>query len=182
MAEQSVTAADANHSWGEKIGGGIAAGLLAAILMMGFMMAYSTKIGDGPTMPLKALAALAYGVEALVAGTVAMAAGAGIQLGFSIALGILFGLAMSRRTSLALAMLLGILVGIAIWVAMDLYVLPFMDPTMAARVALMPVAYFVAHVLLGIGLGMTPLFIRAFSGRPGRAPRPIEHPPEPLPI
>jgi hypothetical protein len=66
--------------------------------------------------------------------------------------------------------------------AMDLYVLPFMDPTMAARIALMPMAYFVAHVLFGIGLGMTPLFIRAFSERTGRDTRRIEHPPELLPI
>jgi len=181
MAEL-VSAADGNHWWAGKIGGGIVAGLLAATLMMGFMMAYSSAIGDGPTMPLKALGALVYGIEALVAGTVAMAAGAGIQVGFSIALGILFGLVMSRRTSLVLAMLCGILVGIAIWVAMDLYVLPFMNPTMAARVALMPTAYFVAHLLLGIGLGMTPLFIRAFTGRPGRHTQRIEHPPEPLPI
>jgi hypothetical protein len=98
MAEQSVTADDANYSWGGKIGGGIVAGVLAATLWMGFMMAYSGAIGDGPTMPLRALGALVYGIEALVAGTVATVTGAGIELGFSIVLGILFGLAMSRRT------------------------------------------------------------------------------------
>src|SRR6516225_2937780 len=108
MAERFDTIADANVSWGAKFGGGIVAGLLAAVLMMGFMMAYSSVIGADPTMPLKALGALVYGVEALVIGTVAMAAGAGIQLGFSIMLGILFGIAMSRRTSVILAMLLGI--------------------------------------------------------------------------
>jgi hypothetical protein len=180
MAEQLVTAGDRNHSWGGKISGGIVAGLLAATLWMGFMMAYSNAIGDGLTTPLKALGALVYGIEALVAGTVAVAAGAGIQVGFSIALGILFGLAMSRRTSLVLATLLGILVGIAIWLAMELYVLPFMDPTMAARVALMPIGYFVAHVLFGIGLGMTPLFIRAFTRRPGQETQRIDRPTEPL--
>jgi len=105
MAERFDTIADANVSWGAKFGGGIVAGLLAAVLMMGFMMAYSSVIGADPTMPLKALGALVYGVEALVIGTVAMAAGAGIQLGFSIMLGILFGIAMSRRTSVILAML-----------------------------------------------------------------------------
>jgi uncharacterized membrane protein YagU involved in acid resistance len=181
MAEPLVSA-EANGSWGGKIVAGIVAGLVAAILMMGFLMAYSSELGEGPAMPLKALGGLVYGVEALVYGTVAAAAGAGIQLGFSIALGILFGLAMSRRTSVMLAMLLGIVVGFAIWLAMDLYVLPFMDPTMAARVALMPEAYFAAHVLLGIGLGMTPLFIRAFTRRPDRHPQSIEHPREPLPI
>jgi hypothetical protein len=46
---------------------------------------------------------------------------------------------------------------------MDLFVLPSMNPTMAARMALMPLAYFIAHVLYGIGLGMTPVFVRRFS-------------------
>ena len=133
--------------------------------MMGFMMAYSRAIGAGVTMPLKALGALVYGVEALVAGSMAMLAGAGIQLGFSIILGILFALFMSRRTSIIAALFAGIAIGIAIWVAMELVVLPYMNPTMAARIALMPLAYFVAHLLYGIGLGLTPLFIRAFSGR-----------------
>ena len=36
-------------------------------------------------------------------------------------------------------------VGIVIWVAMELVVLPYMNPTMAARIALMPMAYFIAH-------------------------------------
>ena len=148
---------------GSKFAAGVTAGIFAAILMMGFLMACSSAIGEGPTMPLKALGALVYGVEALIAGSTAVAAGAGIELGFSIVLGILFGLAMSRRSSVILTMLGGILVGVLIWVAMELYVLPQMDPTMAARIALMPMAYFVAHVLFGIGLGLTPLFVRAFS-------------------
>jgi hypothetical protein len=157
---------------GSKFAAGVTAGIFAAILMMGFLMACSSAIGEGPTMPLKALGALVYGVEALIAGSTAIAAGAGIELGFSIVLGILFGLAMSRRSSVILTMLGGILVGVLIWVAMELYVLPQMDPTMAARIALMPMAYFVAHVLFGIGLGLTPLFVRAFSReRHGRRSR-----------
>ena len=157
---------------GSKFAAGVTAGIFAAILMMGFLMACSSAIGEGPTMPLKALGALVYGVEALIAGSTAVAAGAGIELGFSIVLGILFGLAMSRRSSVILTMLGGILVGVVTWVAMELYVLPQMDPTMAARIALMPMAYFVAHVLFGIGLGLTPLFVRAFSReRHGRRSR-----------
>jgi hypothetical protein len=81
-------------SWGSRLVAGIADGILSAILMMGFMMAYSNAIGEGVTMPLKALGGLVYGVEALVAGSIAMLAGAGIQIGFSIVLGILFALCM----------------------------------------------------------------------------------------
>ena len=89
--------------------------------------------------------------------------GALIHLGFSILLGVLFALFVSRRTSTIAALFAGIAVGIAIWVAMDLYVLPFTNSTMAARVALMPLAYFIAHLLYGVGLAMTPAFIRTFS-------------------
>lgn len=148
---------------------------------MGFMMAYSSVTGAGITMPLKALGALVYGVEALVAGSMAMLAGAGIQLGFSIVLGILFGLCTSRRTSIVGALFVGIAVGIVIWVAMELIVLPNMNPTMAARVALMPMAYFVAHLLYGIGLGMTPVFVRTFS-RKRHDHRRVEREAEALPI
>ena len=165
MTEQSDAASvDADRvSWGRRLAAGVADGILSALLMMGFMMAYSSVTGAGMTMPLKALGALVYGVEALVAGSMAMLAGAGIQLGFSIVLGILFALFMSRRTSLVAALLAGIAVGIVIWVAMELVVLPYMNPTMAARIALMPLAYFIAHLLYGIGLGMTPIFVRTFS-------------------
>ena len=171
--------------WGRRFAAGIADGILSAILMMGFMMAYSNAIGEGVTMPLKALGALVYGVEALVAGSMAMLAGAGIQVGFSIVLGILFALCMSRRTSIIGSLFAGIAVGVLIWVAMDLIVLPYMDPTMAARIALMPMAYFVAHLLYGIGLGMTPLFVRGFSRKrhdERRDDRRMERPTEALPI
>jgi hypothetical protein len=94
-------------------------------------------------MPLKALGALVYGVESLVAGPTAMLVGALIQLGFSIVLGILFALFVSPRTSTMTALFGGIAVGIAIWVAMDLFVLPFTNPTMAARIA--PYAAGVLH-------------------------------------
>ena len=150
-------------SWGVRFTAGVAAGIVAAVLMMGFMMIYSSVIGAGLTMPLRALGAFVYGVEALVAGWVAMLVGAVIQLGFSIVLGVLFALITSRGTSTVAALFAGIALGIAIWVAMDLFVLPSMNPTMAARMALMPLPYFVAHLLYGVGLGITPLLIRAFS-------------------
>jgi hypothetical protein len=164
MAEHSDRQALPRYRWSKKLLAGVIAGVIAAVLMMGSLMAYSSAIGAGIWMPLKTLAGLVYGVEALVAGPAAITTGAGIELGFSIVIGILFGLATSRRTSRILALFAGIAIGIVVWVAMELYVLPTLDPTMAARVALMPVAYFVAHVLFGIGLGITPLLVRALSG------------------
>jgi len=177
MATNSDTQALLSFSWGEKLAAGAIAGILAAILMTGSLMAYSDAIGAGVWMPLKTLAGLVYGVEALLAGAVAISTGAGIQLGFSLALGILFGLSVSRRTSVVLALVAGLAIGIAIWAAMELYVLPFLDPTMEARIALMPVAYFVAHVLFGTGLGVTPLLVRALSRRRDRL---MERPVKPL--
>ncbi len=150
-------------SAGARIGAGIAAGILAAMLMLGFMAGYSTMIGEGLAMPLKAIGALVYGVEALIVGPNALVIGALIQFGFSIVLGIIFALCVSRRTSLAATVLVGIIVGLAIWLVTDIFVLPATDPTMSARVALMPLGYFIANLLLGFGLGMTPAFLRAFS-------------------
>jgi uncharacterized membrane protein YagU involved in acid resistance len=98
-----------------------------------------------------------------VAGTMALLTGASIQLGFAIVLGMLFALCVSRRTSVVSALFAGIAIGIAVWLIMDLLVLPLANPIMAARVALIPLAYFVAHVLYGLGLSTTPIFIRAFT-------------------
>ena len=179
MAANSDAQALPRFSWTEKLAAGAIAGILAAILMIGSLMAYSGVIGAGVWMPLKTLAGLIYGVEALVGGSVAIVTGAGIQLGFSVALGILFGLATSRRTSMILALLAGVAIGIAIWTLMDLYVLPFLDPTMEARIALMPVAYFVVYVLFGVGLGTTPLLVRALSRRRIREKLSTERPVEP---
>jgi uncharacterized membrane protein YagU involved in acid resistance len=150
-------------SAGARLTAGIAAGLIGGVLMLGFMIAYAGATGAGASTPLKALGAFVYGVEALVAGPAAVLVGALIQLGFSIVLGILFAVIISRRTSTAAALFAGIMVGIAIWVAMDLFVLPLANPTMAARIALIPLSYFIAHLLYGFSLATTPIFIRAFT-------------------
>jgi hypothetical protein len=166
--EKETTAPDADSlrdrgSPGARLVAGIAAGVVGGILMIGFMMTYARVTGVGITMPLKALGALVYGVEALVVGPAALLAGASIQLGFAIVIGMLFALCVTRRTSIVAALFAGIAIGIAIWLLMDLFVLPFTNPTMAARVALFPLAYFIAHVLYGLGLAMTPIFIRTFT-------------------
>lgn len=150
-------------SMGARLEAGIAAGLIGSVLTMGFMMTYADVTSAGWTMPLKALGAFVYGVEALVAGPAAMLVGAVIQFGFLIVLGILFALVISRGTSTVAALVAGMAIGISIWVAMDLIVLPFMNPTMEARIALMPLAYFIAHLLYGFGLATTPSLIRAFT-------------------
>lgn len=150
-------------SAGAKFAAGIVVGTIGGILMIGLMMGYAQVMGAGMMTPLKALGAFVYGVEAFVVGSDAILAGALLQLGFSIVLGILFALFISRRTSTVAALFAGIVVGVVIWVAMALYVLPYQNPTMAARIALMPVAYFVAHLFYGLALGMTPAFVRTFS-------------------
>ena len=148
---------------GARIGAGIAAGALGGILMIGCMMIYASVTDAGATMPLKALGAAVYGVEALVAGPTAMAVGVAMQIGLSIVIGILFAMLMSRETSTVGALFAGVVVGIALWAAMDLFVMPQANPTMAARIALMPLGYFAAHVAFGFGLAMTPTFMRTFT-------------------
>ena len=160
---------------GAKLAAGIAAGIVGGILMIGFMMVYADRTGAGATTPLKALGGLVYGLEAMVAGPTAILAGVAIQLGFLIVIGILFAMCMSRETSTVAALFAGIVVGIAIWAAMYWYVMPLENPTMAARTALIPQAYFIAHVLFGVGLAATPSFIRTFSReRQRRNPMPAQ--------
>jgi len=53
---------------------------------------------------------------------------------------------------------------------------------MAARIALMPVMYFVSYALFGIGLGSTPLLVRAFSRRRVRETPRMQRPMESLQI
>jgi hypothetical protein len=166
MASREASGSAHRPSTGARLEAGIAAGIVGSLLTMGFMMTYADVTGAGLTMPLKALGAFVYGVEALVAGPAAMLVGALIQLGFLIVLGILFALFVSRGTSTLAALFAGMAFGIVIWVAMDLIVLPFMNPTMEARIALMPLAYLIAHLLYGFGLATTPIFIRAFTKEP----------------
>ena len=162
-AEMEASRVAYRTSVGTRIAAGIAAGTLGGILMIATMMIYASVTDAGATMPLKALGALVYGVEALIAGPTAMVVGVLIQLALSIVIGILFALVMSRETSTVAALLAGVIVGIALWAAMDLFVLPRANPTMAARIALMPLGYFVAHVLFGLGLATSPAFIRMFA-------------------
>jgi uncharacterized membrane protein YagU involved in acid resistance len=150
---------------GARIGAGVAAGILAAILMLAGMIGFSSMMGEGITMPLKAIGAMVYGVEALVVGPSAVAIGALIQFGFAIVLGLIFALTVSRRTHLAAALFAGVVFGIVVWIITDVFVLPMADPIMSARFALMPLGYFIANILLGLGLAMTPAFMRAFSRR-----------------
>jgi hypothetical protein len=147
---------------GAKIAAGIGAGILGGLLMIATMMIYASVTDAGATMPLKALGAMVYGVEALVAGPTAMVVGGLIQLGVAIVIGVIFALCVSRETSTVAALFAGIAIGIAFWAAMDFYVLPQANPTMAARIALMPLGYFAAHILFGIGLAMSPAFMRMF--------------------
>ena len=162
-AEMEAGAHAHRTAFGSRIAAGIAAGILGGILMIATMMIYASVTDAGATMPLKALGALVYGVEALVAGPTAMMAGVLIQLGLSIVIGMIFALLVSRETSTVAALFAGVAVGIALWAAMDLFVLPRANPTMAARIALMPLGYFAAHVAFGVGLAMTPTFMRTFT-------------------
>jgi uncharacterized membrane protein YagU involved in acid resistance len=168
VGEKEATAPDVSSlpdggSPGARLVAGIVAGIVGGSLMILFMMTYASLTGAGLTMPIRAVAALVYGVEALVVGPAAVLAGASIQLGFAIVVAILFAFCVTRRTSMVAALFAGTALGLAIWLLMDLLVLPLTNPTMAARVALIPLAYFIAHILYGLGLAMTPILIRTFT-------------------
>ena len=50
--------------------------------------------------------------------------------------------------------------GIAIWVVRTFGGLPLLNPIMRGRVVMMPVAWFIAHLGFGMGVGTTPALRR----------------------
>ena len=68
-----------------------------------------------------------------------------------------------RRLPAPPALMAGAAFGVAIWAVMTFGGLPILDPMMRERVAMMPVAWFIAHVAFGMGVGSAPGLRRRFA-------------------
>src|SRR5579883_1541316 len=150
---------------GEVIGAGIIAGLIAGIILGGFAMAYASIVGAGVWTPMQEIAATFYGPIALLK-TSAAFWGVIIHLVVSALWGILFATIIPRRISPWEAYLGGLLFGIGVWIAMTFLVLPTVDPTMRARVALMPGTWFLLHLAFGAFVSVAALLRRALAHVP----------------
>jgi hypothetical protein len=151
----------------EVLEAGITAGLVGGALMALFLMTYMAVVGYGFWMPLRLIGATIYGVDALVAGAGIAALGGIIHLVISTLFGVLFASLVQRHAGPAAAVVFGVAFGVVVLVLMTYLVLPTLDPVMRARVALVPGAWFLAHLLFGLGVATAPRFRRAFRAPPG---------------
>ncbi len=143
---------------------GVASGLIAGIVMAMFAMFKSFIGGTGFFFPTKMIAATVFGVDALIGSSGVIFTGLMIHMMMSAIFGVIFAF-LATRLNMGTALVSGVAYGAILWAGMTFIGLPLVNPTMAARVALMPVPWFVNHLIFGGMLFLTPTLYRAFPGR-----------------
>jgi hypothetical protein len=146
--------------------GGVTAGVIAGLGMAVVTMLYTSFAGLGALLPLRMIAATFFGVDALVGGAGVLAAGLVFHLVISAFFGLLFAALTVRPKSTPVAFFGGLAYGIGIWALMTFLVLPFVNPVMAQRVALMFTPWLLAHAVYGGLLVLTPLLRVRFGYAP----------------
>ena len=135
------------------VGSGVAAGIIAGIVMAIWAMATSAITGAGFWIVPQLIAGMFYGPLTLVRGATTVVIGTLVHVVVSAGLGALFALMVGWRPGADGRMLAwGFVYGLAIWLVMSFGVLPLVNPTMSARVALTPVNWIFQHFLFGLVL------------------------------
>lgn len=170
----NTTRTDVRPSLRAGVLGGLFAGLIAGIVMAMVAMIRASALGLGFWLPVKQIAALWYGTQALIVGAGAIWAGLLSHMMMSVLFGILFGAAVGRDISVGGSFAAGLVYGIVIWAVMTWIVLPFANEVMLERVTLMPWWWFGYHLIFGGMLLLTPPLVKAFAeSRPSdREPAP----------
>lgn len=148
--------------------GGIAAGLIAGLVMALTAMIRSAAVGESFWMPMQQIAATFYGVEALVGGTGVVVAGVLTHLVVSAIYGMIFGLFVGRKTLVGSAFVSGLVYGVVIWAFMTWVILPLVNEVMLERVELQPWWWFAYHLVYGGLLLLTPPLAEAMTPRAER--------------
>lgn len=143
---------------------GALAGFIGGIVMAIVAMIVTASMGAGMLMPLKAMAALLLGVDALVGGAGAIIVGMMIHFATAIILGLIFAAIIGDARPGA-AFGLGLIYGFGVWIVMTFLILPAANPTMSARVAMMGGWWFVEHLVYGGMLFLLPILHRTPSAR-----------------
>jgi hypothetical protein len=149
-----------NRAGTATIAAGALAGIVGGIIMAMFAMMYAAIMGMGILAPLRMIGATFYGPEALVGGAGVLLYGLMIHMITSAAWGAVFALLLPRGISPAAAAGWGAVFSLVVLLVMTYGVLPWANPTMAARVPMMMGAFVIEHLLFGLGLGLTPVFER----------------------
>lgn len=148
----SSTADDMRQLWA-----GIGAGLIAGVAMAAFLTIDAEVTGAGAWLPERLIAGSVQGVRALVSGPGAIVEGILLHLLTSAMFGAIFAVLLGQRNPGAITILYGWAFALAILLAMTFVALPSIDPTMAARVRVVPVVWLIAHLIFGTGIALTPL-------------------------
>lgn len=153
------------------LGGGLA-GLGAGVVMLIACVAHAASSGLGAGLPIRLVAAQWYGLTALVAGADAIVVGLLTHLAVSALWGMILAALLRDRPGAAAAVGYGLGFGIGVWAVMTYLVLP-LNPTMRDRVVgLTPGWWFVAHLVFGGTLALTPRLYRAVASRPAAVQAP----------
>jgi hypothetical protein len=136
---------------------GAVAGLTGGALMALVAVAHALLTGYGLLFPLRLIGATFLGAPALVGGAGVIAWGAFIHSMTSITLGIIFAATVTRRTTFAAAAAGGVIYALLVLGFMAFVITPLANPVMMERGLAAPGAYFVMHVLFGLGLAVAPL-------------------------
>lgn len=149
--------------------GGAVAGMIAGLAMAMAAMIYAWTAGAGFWLPVRNIAALWFGVNALVMGASAPFVGVLTHLVNSAVFGIIFAFLIRSRPTTGVAFAGGIAYGIVIWAVMTYVALPLFNETMYERTAnANPGWWFVLHLIFGGMLFLAPACMQAF-GKPGRS-------------
>lgn len=140
---------------------GAGAGALAGLGMALWLAVYAGGVGLGFWLPLHAIGALFYGPVALVRADAA-ALGLLTHLLFAAALGTLFFLAAPRGATRGALYLGGAAFGMGVWLVMTFLVVPIVNPTLHARIALTQTSWLIGHFVFGLVLAV--LYDRADRG------------------
>lgn len=149
---------------GDRLRVGAASGALAGLAMLVFILVRSAVVDRPFWFPLKEFGATFVGPESLVAGGGAVLWGLVLHFAVAVFFGVLYALLLPRDTSMAESAAGGVVYGLAILLLMTFLVLPVANPTLRARVALMPWTWLIQHALYGLVLGALVPLLRAGAG------------------
>lgn len=148
--------------------GGAASGIIAGAVMGVFAMTYMAWAGAGFFALPRGTAASLLGVTALVGGAGTITLGLFLHFVTAAFWGILFASIIRKDTPAGKAFWGGLAYGVGMWAVMIYGVVPVLDPVMQPRVAMMPGAVFIAHLVYGACLFVTPALRRRYAERPLR--------------
>src|SRR5262245_28137433 len=156
---------------GEVVKAGVVAGVIGGLLMAIWAMFATSALGLGPFAVPQLIGAAFRGPEALISGPGVIVWGVVLHLLTAAALGVLFATLVRRDTPRGISTLAGIAYALGVFVLMMFVVVPVVNPVMSNRVSMMIGTMLIMHVLFGVGVGLAPVFRRAFAPKVAVAPQ-----------